>query len=348
MGRAKNKNVNVSNQKRAKDSPKALLTLLHYIGNAKILMIIAIVLAIGGTLFNIIGPKIMGMATTELFNGLISKLNNSGDINLEKIVNILLLSVALYILSSVLASAQGIMMARIANKITYIMRKDVSKKINRLPVGYFESHAHGEILSRITNDIDILQTNFSQSLSQIITSIVTLFGIIGMMFSMNIKMALISIIVLPVSLVVILIVIVSSQKYFEGQQQYLGIVNSQIEEIYAGVEVIKAYNREKKTLDTFAEENDKLYETGWKSQFYSGIMMPAMQFVGNLGYVAIALLGAFMAAKNSIELGDIQAFLQYTRNLAQPISQIAQITTMLQTTAAAAERVFDFLNEPEE
>lgn len=348
MGRAKNKNVNVSNQKRAKDSPKALLTLLHYIGNAKILMIIAIVLAIGGTLFNIIGPKIMGMATTELFNGLISKLNNSGDINLEKIVNILLLSVALYILSSVLASAQGIMMARIANKITYIMRKDVSKKINRLPVGYFESHAHGEILSRITNDIDILQTNFSQSLSQIITSIVTLFGIIGMMFSMNIKMALISIIVLPVSLVVILIVIVSSQKYFEGQQQYLGIVNSQIEEIYAGVEVIKAYNREKKTLDTFAEENDKLYETEWKSQFYSGIMMPAMQFVGNLGYVAIALLGAFMAAKNSIELGDIQAFLQYTRNLAQPISQIAQITTMLQTTAAAAERVFDFLNEPEE
>ena len=311
-------------------------------------MIIAIVLAIGGTLFNIIGPKIMGMPTTELFNGLISKLNNSGDINLEKIVNILLLSVALYILSSVLASAQGIMMARIANKITYIMRKDVSKKINRLPVGYFESHAHGEILSRITNDIDILQTNFSQSLSQIITSIVTLFGIIGMMFSMNIKMALISIIVLPVSLVVILIVIVSSQKYFEGQQQYLGIVNSQIEEIYAGVEVIKAYNREKKTLDTFAEENDKLYETGWKSQFYSGIMMPAMQFVGNLGYVAIALLGAFMAAKNSIELGDIQAFLQYTRNLAQPISQIAQITTMLQTTAAAAERVFDFLNEPEE
>lgn len=344
----KAENTSTPNQDKAKDSIKSILALLRYMGKSKILMLVAILIAIGGTLFNIIGPKVMGMATTELFNGLISKLNNAGDIDLERIIYILIFSLGLYVLSSVLTAAQGIMMARLSNKITYAMRKDVSKKINRLPMEYFESHPHGEILSRITNDIDTLQTNFNQSLSQIVTAIVTLFGIVAIMLSISIKMTLISILVLPISLVFIFIVIICSQKYFSGQQKYLGIVNGQIEEIYAGVEVVKAYNQEKNTLEAFAIENDKLYETGWKSQFYSGVMMPAMQFVGNLGYVAVALLGGFLTVKKSIELGDIQAFLQYTRNLTQPISQIAQITTMLQSTAAAAERVFEFLNEPEE
>lgn len=340
--------TNTPNQDKAKDFKKSLSALLNYMGKSKILMMFAILMAIGGTLFNIIGPKVMGRATTELFNGLISKLNNTGDIDLKRIASILLFSLGLYVLSSGLTAIQGIMMARLSNKITYAMRRDVSKKINRLPMGYFESHSHGEILSRITNDIDTLQTNFNQSLSQIVTSIVTLFGVIAMMLSISIKMTVISVLVLPVSLVIIFIVIICSQRYFAGQQKYLGIVNGQIEEIYAGVEVVKAYNQEKNVLDTFSAENDKLYETGWKSQFYSGVMMPAMQFVGNLGYVAVALVGGFLTIKNSIELGDIQAFLQYTRNLTQPISQIAQITTMLQSTAAAAERVFEFLNEPEE
>ena len=302
----------------------------------------------GGTVFNIVGPKILGKATTELFNGLVSKINGGSGINFDKIVQILLGCLCLYLVSALLSFIQGFIMTGISNDVTYNLRKDISEKINRIPMKYFESRTHGEILSRITNDVDTLQMGINQSVTQLITSCTTLVGVLVMMLSINVWMTLAALLILPVSMAIISKVMKHSQKYFQAQQKYLGEVNGQVEEIYSGHNVVKAFNKEESVINEFEKTNEKLYSSAWRSQFFSGMMMPIMQFVGNLGYVMVALLGGFMVIKNRIEVGDVQAFFQYIRNFTQPIQQIAQVTNMLQSSAAASERVFEFLDVPEE
>ena len=306
------------------------------------------IFAIGGTVFNIIGPKILGKATTELYSGLISKINGGSGIDFDKIIKILFGVMCLYVVSSVLSFIQGFIMTGISNDVTYNLRKDISKKINKIPMKYFESRTHGEILSRITNDVDTLQTGINQSVTQLITSATTLIGVLVMMLSINVWMTLAALLILPVSMFIISKVMKHSQKYFQDQQKYLGEVNGQVEEIYSGHTVVKAFNKEDDVINEFEKTNEKLYSSAWRSQFFSGIMMPIMQFVGNLGYVMVALLGGFMVIKNKIEVGDVQAFFQYIRNFTQPIQQIAQVTNMLQSSAAASERVFEFLDVEEE
>ena len=304
--------------------------------------------AIAGTIFNIVGPKILGKATTELFNGLVRKVNGSGGIDFSKIGQILLFTLALYVASACFSLIQGFVMTGISNDVTYSLRKDISKKINRLPLNYFESRTNGEILSRVTNDVDTLQMSLNQSITQLITSITTLIGVFIMMLSINVPMTLTALLILPVSMLIINGVMKRSQKYFRDQQKYLGEVNGQIEENYGGHNVVKVFNKEQDVLNVFEKDNQKLYESAWKSQFFSGMMMPIMQFIGNLGYVMVALLGGVFVIKGSIEVGDIQSFFQYIRNFTQPIQQIAQVTNLLQSSAAASERVFEFLDEPEE
>lgn len=306
------------------------------------------VFAVAGTVFSIVGPKILGKATTELFNGLVAKVNGTGGINFEKIGMILLWTLGLYLVSSLFSLIQGFVMTGISNDVTYSLRKDISKKMNRLPMNYYESRTNGEILSRITNDVDTLQMSLNQSMTQLITSVTTLIGVFIMMLSINVWMTVAAVLILPVSMFIIQKVMKHSQKYFQAQQKYLGEVNGQIEENFGGHNVVKVFNKENDVVEEFEKDNKKLYESAWKSQFFSGMMMPVMQFVGNLGYVMVALLGGVFTIKGSIEVGDIQSFFQYIRNFTQPIQQIAQVVNLLQSSAAASERVFEFLEEPEE
>lgn len=333
---------------KAKDFKGSMKKLIRYMNKYKLRVLLMMVFAIGGTIFSIVGPKILGKATTELFNGLVNKINGVGGIDFGKIATILAWVMGLYIVSAVFTYIQGFVMTGISNDVTYSLRKEISTKINRIPLKYFESRTYGEVLSRVTNDIDTLQQSLNQSLTQLITSVTTLIGALVMMLSINVWMTLAAVLILPISLAIIGTVMKHSQKYFRAQQKYLGDVNGQVEEIYSGHNVVKAFNKEDYVVDVFEKTNDKLYESAWKSQFFSGIMMPVMQFIGNLGYVMVALLGGFLTIRGNIAVGDVQAFFQYIRNFTQPIQQIAQVTNMLQSTAAAAERVFEFLEEEEE
>ena len=333
---------------KAKDFKGSMAKLFRYMGRYKFRFILMFVFAVAGTVFNIWGPKILGKATTELFSGLVAKVNGTGGINFEKIAMILLGVMILYLASSCFSFIQGFVMTGISNDVTYNLRKDISKKINRLPLNYFESRTNGEILSRVTNDVDTLQMSLNQSMTQLITSVTTSIGVLFMMLSINVWMTLAALLILPVSMVIINFVMKHSQKYFRDQQNYLGKVNGQIEENYGGHNVVKVFNKEQDVVAEFEKDNKKLYESAWKSQFFSGMMMPVMQFVGNLGYVMVAFLGGIFTIKGSIEVGDIQSFFQYIRNFTNPIQQIAQVVNLLQSSAAASERVFEFLEEPEE
>ena len=333
---------------KAKDFKTAMKRLLNYMKRYRLQLAVMMVFAVGSTIFNIVGPKVLGKATTELYEGLVSKISGGAGIDFGKIGEILLFALGLYLISSAFSFIQGFIMTGISNQVTYNLRKDISVKINKIPLKYFESRTHGEILSRITNDIDTLQTSINQSFTQLITSVTMLIGVLIMMLSINVYMTVVAILILPISMMIIGKVMKHSQKYFQQQQKYLGEVNGQVEEIYSGHNVVKAFNKEEDVIREFEKTNEKLYTTGWRSQFFSGMMMPIMQFVGNLGYVMVALLGGFLVIKEKVMVGDIQAFFQYIRNFTQPIQQIAQVTNMLQSSAAAAERVFEFLDEEEE
>ena len=333
---------------KAKDFRGSMAKLFRYMGRYKIRFVMVFIFAIAGTIFNIVGPKILGKATTELYTGLVAKVNATGGIDFTKIGTILLWTLGLYLFSACFSFIQGWIMTGISNDVTYNLRKDISKKINHLPLNYFESRTNGEILSRVTNDVDTLQMSLNQSLTQLITSVTTLIGVVIMMLSINVWMTIAALLILPVSMFIIQTVMKHSQKYFQAQQNYLGAVNGQIEENFGGHDIVRAFNKEKDVLDEFEKDNKKLYESAWKSQFFSGMMMPIMQFVGNLGYVMVAFLGGVFAIRGTIEVGDIQSFFQYIRNFTQPIQQIAQVTNLLQSSAAASERVFEFLEEDEE
>ena len=333
---------------KAKDFRGSVGKLLNYMGRYKIALVFVLVFAICGTAFNIVGPKILSKATTEIFNGLVSKLSGGDGIDFAKIGRILLILIGLYGVSACFSFVQGWLMTGISQKMCFRMRKEISEKINRMPLEYFESRTVGEVLSRITNDVDTLGMSLNQSVTQLITSITTVIGILIMMISISPLMTLIAIIILPVSLILITTVVKSSQKYFRTQQEYLGHINGQVEEVYSGQNIVKAFDREEEVLKEFSETNDTLYASAWKSQFFSGMMQPIMNFVGNLGYVAVAVVGGYLTIRGSIEIGDIQAFIQYVRQFTQPISQVAQVSNMLQSMAAASERVFEFLAEPEE
>lgn len=333
---------------KAKDFRGSVGKLLNYMGRYKIALVFVLIFAICGTAFNIVGPKILSKATTEIFNGLVSKLSGGDGIDFAKIGRILLILIGLYGVSACFSFVQGWLMTGISQKMCFRMRKEISEKINRMPLEYFESRTVGEVLSRITNDVDTLGMSLNQSVTQLITSITTVIGILIMMISISPLMTLIAIIILPVSLILITTVVKSSQKYFRTQQEYLGHINGQVEEVYSGQNIVKAFDREEEVLKEFSETNDTLYASAWKSQFFSGMMQPIMNFVGNLGYVAVAVVGGYLTIRGSIEIGDIQAFIQYVRQFTQPISQVAQVSNMLQSMAAASERVFEFLAEPEE
>ena len=295
-----------------------------------------------------VGPKILGEATTEVFNGLVAKITGSGGIDFGAIGRILLILFLLYIASSVFSFIQGIIMTGVSQKVSYQLRDEISKKINRMPMKYFDKNTHGEILSRVTNDVDTLAMSLNQSITQIITSVTTLIGVLIMMLSISGSMTLIAILSLPVSLVFVSLIVKHSQKYFKAQQEYLGVVNGQVEEVYGGHTVVKVFNAENKVMKDFDQANNKLYETAWKSQFLSGMMQPIMAFVGNIGYVAVAIFGGYLAVNGKITVGNIQSFIQYVRNFNQPVTQLAQVSNQLQMTAAAAERVFEFMEEEEE
>ena len=333
---------------KAKDFKGTFKKLLVYMGRYKIALVAVLVFAIGGTTFSIIGPKVLSRATTELFNGLVAKVSGTGGIDFDKIGRILLILLGLYVISAVLSFIQGWIMTGISQKLSFRLRKEISEKINRMPLEYFESRTVGEVLSRITNDVDTLGQSLNQSITQLITSVTTIIGVLIMMLTISPIMTLIALIILPVSGVLIVFVIKKSQKFFMTQQEYLGKINGQVEEVYSGQNIVKAFNREKAVVEEFDATNVVLYESAWKSQFLSGLMQPIMMFVGNLGYVAVAVSGSLLAIKGAIEVGDIQAFIQYVKNFTQPITQLAQVSNMLQSTAAAAERVFEFLNEEEE
>lgn len=333
---------------KAKDFKGTLKKLLHYLSMFKVQMFFVFLFAVGGTVFNIVGPKILGKATTEIFNGLVSKVSGGAGMDFEKIGEILLFTLGLYVISAAFSFIQGYLMSGISQKTTYRLRKEISEKINRMPMNYFDTKTHGEVLSRVTNDVDTLGQSLNQSATQMITSVTTLIGVLVMMLSISPLMTLVALLILPVSMGLISGIMKRSQKYFRGQQEYLGEVNGQVEEVYSGHNIVKAFNKEKDVITEFEETNDKLYDSAWKSQFFSGLMMPIMQFVGNLGYVVVAILGGYLAIQKTIEVGDIQSFIQYVRNFTQPIQQIAQVTNLLQSSAAASERVFEFLEEPEE
>ena len=333
---------------KAKDFKGSTLRLLSYMGKFKFALIGVLLFAVGSTLFHVVGPKILGQATTELFSGLVAKVQGTGSIDFGKIGTILLLLLGLYLLSALFSFIQGWIMTGVTQRLCYRLRRDISEKIHRMPMKYFESKTVGEVLSRITNDIDTLGQSLNQSVTQLITSVTTIIGVIIMMLSINTIMTGVTIVILPVSMVLVMIVVKHSQKYFRAQQAFLGTINGQVEETYSGHNVVRAFNREQAVLDEFRETNKKLYQSAWKSQFFSGLMQPIMQFIGNLGYVAVTVLGAILAAAGTIQVGDIQSFIQYVRNFTQPITQMAQVSNMLQSMAAAAERVFEFLAEEEE
>ena len=333
---------------KAKDFKGTIKKLVKYMGRYWPAFVAVLIFAVGSTIFGIIGPKISGKATTELFNGLVAKVSGTGSINFERIGHILLLLLGLYVLSAVLSFVQGLIMTGISQKLAYRFRQEICEKINRMPMKYFESRTVGEVLSRITNDVDTLGQSLNQSITQLITSITTMIGVLIMMLSISPLMTLIAIVILPISAGLIGIVVKKSQKFFVAQQRYLGEINGQVEEVYSGHNIVKAYNKEEDVEKTFHDTNDILFQSAWKSQFLSGLMQPIMTFVGNLGYVAVAVSGSIFAARGIITIGDIQAFIQYVRNFTQPIQQLAQVSNMLQSMAAASERVFEFLGEPEE
>ncbi|WP_343249598.1 ABC transporter ATP-binding protein [Diplocloster hominis] len=333
---------------KAKDFKGTIVKLLKYMSKYKVGIVFVLIFAIGSTAFNIAGPKVLSKAITEIFNGLMGKISGSGGIDFTKIGRILLIMLGLYLISSLFSFVQGWIMTGISQKLCFRFRKEISEKINRMPMKYFESKTVGEVLSRITNDVDTLGMSLNQSVTQLITSVTMIIGVLIMMLSISPLMTLIALVILPISVLLIGIVVKMSQKYFITQQKYLGKVNGQVEEVFSGHNIVKAFNREKAAIQEFDETNDVLFQSAWKSQFLSGMMQPIMMFVGNLGYVAVAVSGSILAVKRVIEVGDIQAFIQYVRNFTQPISQLAQVSNMLQSTAAASERVFEFLNEEEE
>ena len=333
---------------KAKDLKGAIGKMLRYIGKYKIAVVFVMIIAACSTVFSVVGPKVLGKATTALASGLMAKVAGTGGIDFTYIGKILLFVLGLYLLSSVLSFLQGWIMTGITQKICYRMRKEITEKINRMPMKYFESRTYGEVLSRITNDVDTLGMGLNQSVTQIITSTATIIGVLVMMLSISPLMTLIALVVLPVSGLCVSLVVKKSQKHFITQQEYLGHINGQVEESYGGHLVIKAYNKEDEMIARFNRTNDVLYTSAWKSQFLSGIMMPIMQFIGNLGYAAVALSGGMLAIRGIITIGDIQAFIQYVKSFTQPIQQIAQVTNQVQSMAAAAERVFEFLEEEEE
>ena len=320
----------------------------EYLSKYKIALIIVFIFAIGSTIFTIVGPKILGNATTEIFNGIVNKISGGSGIDFDKIGKILLTLIGLYVISALFSFIQGFTMTGIAQKITYKLRTDISEKINKLPMKYFDKKTHGEVLSVITNDVDTLSANLNQSITQIITAICTLIGILVMMFSISWQMTLISLVILPVSALLVKNIVGKSQKYFKAQQDYLANVNGQVEEIYGGLNIVKVFNAEGKVTNEFEKANDNLYHSAWKSQFLSGLMFPVMNFIGNVGYVAVAVAGGYLAIQGTITVGNIQSFIQYNKQFTQPINQIAQISSMLQAMVAAAERVFEFLEEDEE
>ena len=334
------------------DKPKnfkgSIGKLTRYIGRYRAAIFLVMFFAVCSTVFNVIGPKILGRATTALSEGLMAKIAGTGGIDFARIGNILVFVLGLYVCSAVFSFVQGWIMTGVTQKVCYRLRKEISEKINRMPMKYFESHVYGEVLSRITNDVDTLGQGLNQSIAMIITSVATLVGVLVMMLSISPLMTLIALVILPVSAFLISFVVKRSQKFFKYQQEYLGHVNGQVEEVYGGHLVIKSYNREKDTIEEFNRTNEKLYDSAWKSQFLSGMMHPIMMFVGNLGYAAVALAGGLLAMRGTITIGDIQAFIQYVKNFTQPVQQIAQVTTQVQSMAAASERVFEFLTEEEE
>lgn len=333
---------------KAKDFKGTMKKLLKYIGRYKIAIVFVMIFAVGSTVFNIVGPKILGKATTEIFTGLVGKVSGGKGIDFGKIGVILLTLMGLYVISALFSLVQGFIMTGVTQKLTYRMRKEISEKINRMPMNYFDTRTHGEVLSRITNDVDTLSQSLNQSVTQMITSVTMLIGVLIMMLSISPLMTLVALLILPLSVFLISIIVKHSQRYFRNQQEYLGHVNGQVEEVYSGHNIVKVFNKEEDVLKEFNKMNDTLYQSAWKSQFFSGMMMPIMQFVGNLGYVGVTILGGYLAIKQTIEVGDIQSFIQYVRSFTQPIQQVAQVANMLQATAAASERVFEFLEEEEE
>lgn len=333
---------------KAKDFKGTLKKLIKMLSKYKIVLIIVFLFAIGSTIFSIVGPKILGNATTELFNGLVSKINGGSGIDFGKIGSILIFLLCLYIVSAIFSFVQGIIMNEVICKFSYDLRRQISEKIHKLPMKYFDKKQNGEVLSIITNDVDNLSNSLEQSATQVVTSTITLIGILIMMFSINVTMTIASLIILPISVILIGFVASKSQKYFKRQQDYLGHVNGEIEEMFSGHNVVKAFNAENKMISNFEKENDELYKAGWKSQFLSGLMHPIMTFVSNLGYVMVAILGGYMAINGRITVGNIQSFIQYNKQFTQPIAQFAQIANMIQSMIASAERIFDFLGEKEE
>jgi len=333
---------------KAKDFKGSMLKLISYLGRYKAIIIVAIIIAIASTAANIVGPKILGEATTELFEGLLAVVRGTGEVDFDFIGRIILITLALYVSSAIFRYIQGWIMARVSTDISYRLRKDISEKINRMELKYYDRTTQGEILSRITNDIDTINQTLSQSITQIITSIITVLGILVMMFTISWLMTIVALVIIPLSGVIVMFIVKRSQKHFTQQQEYIGHVNSHVEEMYGGHVVMKAFNGEKKSQEKFETYNSTLHRSAWKSQFFSGLMMPMMTFIGNLGYVAVAILGGWLTIQNVISVGDIQAFIQYVRTFTQPIAQLANVSNVLQQTAAAAERVFEFLGETEE
>ena len=333
---------------KAKNFKGSMKKLFQYLFTYKISIILVIIFAIGSTVFSITGPKILGNATTEIFNGILSKLSGGAGIDFTKIGRILLTLVGIYFISAIFSFIQGFLMTGVSQKLTYRLRKEMIEKIDRMPMNYFDRRTHGEVLSRITNDIDTLNQSLNQSMTQIITSIATIVGIVYMMSTINIVMTCVIVLIVPISLLFITFIAKKSQKYFKEQQEYLGHVNGQVEEIYGGHNIVKVFNGEEDAIEKFNTDNEILYKSAWKSQFLSGLMQPVMMFISNIGYVAVAILGGYFAIKDKISVGDIQSFIQYTRSFTQPLSQIAQISNMLQSIAASSERVFEFLEEEEE
>lgn len=333
---------------KAKDFKGSIGKLIRYLQHYHIAMIAVMVFAICSTIFNIVGPKILGNATTEIFEGIMGKLKGGTGINFDAIWNILLILIVIYAISAVFSLIQGFLMTGITQKVSYRLRRELSEKINRLPMNYFDTRTHGEVLSRVTNDADLLSQSLNQSVTQLITSVTTIIGVFVMMLTISPLMTLVTILILPISILLIGFTIKKSQKYFKSQQEYLGHVNGQVEEVYGGHNVVRVFNHEEEVIKEFEETSKILYDSAWKSQFLSGMMMPIMNFVGNLGYVAVAVLGSYLAIKGTIKVGEIQSFIQYVKTFTQPIGQLAQVSNMLQSTAAAAERVFEFLEEEEE
>lgn len=335
---------------KAKDFKGTMKKLGKYMSNYKIGIIFVLIFAVGSTMFAIVGPKILGQATTKIFNGLIDKVKGveGAGIDFEGIGRILLIILGLYVISTIFSFIQGYIMSGVAQKVSYKMRKELAEKINRMPMKYFDTKTHGEVLSRVTNDIDTLSQSLNQSMAQLITSVIMIIGVLVMMLSISFIMTLAAVIILPISMGFMSIIMKKSQKYFKSQQKYLGNVNGQVEELYGGHNIVRVFNGEDDAIKEFDTLNDELYNTAWKSQFLSGMMMPIMTFIGNLGYVVVSILGGYLAIQKTIEVGDIQSFIQYVRQFTQPIAQVAQVANLMQSTAAAAERVFEFLDEEEE